>query len=73
MNVLSTFGLISSSFGQWWGAEGGEHIESEDKDTFKHVRLEFNGDHLIGATSVLDRACRRAAMADPSKTKLSPQ
>ena len=22
MNVLATFGLVSSSFGQWWGAEG---------------------------------------------------
>ena len=58
---------------------GARHIarfpesEDKDKDTFKHLRLEFNGNHLIGATSVLDRARRRAAMADPSKTKLSPQ
>jgi hypothetical protein len=26
MNVLATFGLVSSSFGQWWRAEGGEHV-----------------------------------------------
>ena len=52
MNVLDTFGVISSYFGQWRGAEGGEHIESEDKDRFKYLRLEFNGDHLISATSV---------------------
>jgi len=65
MNVLNTFGVISSSFGQWWGAEGGEHIESEDKDRFKYLRLEFNGNHLIGATSVVHRARGRAARADP--------
>ena len=55
MNVLDTLGLISSSFGQWWGAtpaEGGEFAELKDEAAFKYLRLEFKGDHLIGATSL---------------------
>ena len=53
MNVLDTLGLITSSFGQWWGAEeGGEHAELIDADNFRYLRLEFNGDVLIGATSL---------------------
>ena len=55
MNVLDTLGLISSSFGQWWGAtpaDGGEFAELKDEAAFKYLRLEFKGDHLIGATSL---------------------
>jgi NAD(P)H-nitrite reductase large subunit len=52
MNVLNTLGLIASSFGQWWGAEGGEHVEMMDKENFRYLRLEFKGDVLIGATSL---------------------
>jgi NAD(P)H-nitrite reductase large subunit len=52
MNVLATFGLASSSFGQWWGAEGGEHAEAIDDKRFKYLRLELKDDHVIGATSV---------------------
>jgi NAD(P)H-nitrite reductase large subunit len=52
MNVLDTLGLIASSFGQWWGAEGGEHVELMDESNFKYLRLEFEGDVLIGATSL---------------------
>jgi NAD(P)H-nitrite reductase large subunit len=51
INVLDTLGLISSSFGQWWGVEGGDHVELRDAKNFKYMRLEFNGDILIGATS----------------------
>jgi hypothetical protein len=32
MNVLATFGLVSSSFGQWWRAEGGEHVACQQAD-----------------------------------------
>jgi NADPH-dependent 2,4-dienoyl-CoA reductase/sulfur reductase-like enzyme len=41
MNVLATFGLVSSSFGQWWGADGGDHVEVVDEAGFKYLRLEF--------------------------------
>jgi NAD(P)H-nitrite reductase large subunit len=52
MNVLDTFGLVSSSYGQWEGVPGGEHIELIDNENFKYLRLEFNGNYLIGATCV---------------------
>ena len=51
INVLDTLGLISSSFGQWWGVEGGDHVELRDAKNFKYMRLEFQGDVLVGATS----------------------
>jgi NAD(P)H-nitrite reductase len=52
MNVLNTVGLIASSFGQWGGAEGGEHVELKDEAAFKYLRLEFKDDRLVGATSL---------------------
>lgn len=55
MNVLDTLGLIASSFGQWWGADaqdGGRHVEHADDAAFRYLRLEFQGDQLIGATSL---------------------
>ena len=52
INVLDTFGLISSSFGQWQGVEGGDHTELSDEGAFKYLRLEFDGDMLVGATSL---------------------
>lgn len=51
MNVLDTAGLISASFGQWNGV-GGDHAEVVDNDTFRYLRLEFDGDHLVGALSL---------------------
>lgn len=52
MNVLETFGLISTSYGQWWGAEGGDHVEVVDEEAFAYLRLEFLGNRVIGATVV---------------------
>ncbi|MDB5854321.1 MAG: pyridine nucleotide-disulfide oxidoreductase family protein [Herminiimonas sp.] len=52
INVLDTLGLVSSSFGQWEGAPGGEHAELADPAAFRYVRLEFNGDLLIGANTI---------------------
>ncbi|MDK9698126.1 MAG: FAD-dependent oxidoreductase [Siculibacillus sp.] len=52
MNVLETFGLVSTSYGQWWGAEGGDHVELVDEAAFHYIRLEFLGDRVIGATVV---------------------
>ena len=52
MNVLDTLGLIAASFGQWWGAEGGQSVELKDDVNFRYLRLEFKDDVLIGATSL---------------------
>jgi NAD(P)H-nitrite reductase large subunit len=52
INVLDTLGLISSSFGRWWGAEGGQSVELKDNANFKYMHLEFKDDVLVGATSV---------------------
>lgn len=52
INVLDTLGLISSSFGLWSGAKGGDHVELVDLQQFKYIRLEFLDDVLIGATCV---------------------
>ena len=52
MNVLDTVGLISASFGKWDGIEGGDHAEVIDTENFKYMRLEFDGDKIIGALSL---------------------
>jgi NAD(P)H-nitrite reductase large subunit len=52
INVLDTLGLISSSFGLWSGAKGGDHVEIIDSERYKYFRLEFLGDVLVGATTV---------------------
>lgn len=52
MNVLDTLGLISSSFGQWQGVSGGQSVAKVDDDAYRYMRLEFDGDKLIGAQCV---------------------
>ena len=55
INVLDTLGLISTSFGQWWGAgkgEGGSGVELADEAGFQYLSLQFREDVLIGATSI---------------------
>jgi len=52
MNVLNTLGLISSSFGLWMGAEGGEGARAADADHFRYLRLEFDDDRLVGALAL---------------------
>ena len=52
MNVLATVGLISSSFGSWDGVAGGETGAAVDEDAFKYLRLEFDGDRLVGALGI---------------------
>ena len=52
VNVLDTLGLISSSFGQWAGVEGGQYVEHTNPDQYQYIRLEFDRDRLIGATSL---------------------
>lgn len=52
INVLATLGLISTSFGQWWGEKDGQGVELADEERFRYLSLQFKGDVLIGATSV---------------------
>jgi len=52
MNVLDTMGLISSSFGLWQGAEGGETAKLVDEENFKYLKLNFLGSKLVGAQCV---------------------
>jgi hypothetical protein len=52
MNVLDTHGLISTSFGQWMGVEGGDCAELLDERDFRYVNLQFQGDVLVGATTL---------------------
>ncbi len=52
INVLDTLGLISSSFGDWQGQPGGEHVELTDASQGRHLSLQFKDDVLIGCNSV---------------------
>ena len=52
INVLDTLGLVSVSFGQWQGVPGGQKVEITDADAYRHVRLEFERDVLIGANAI---------------------
>ena len=52
INVLDTLGLISCSFGQWQGEQGGESVEMVDAGKHQYLSLQFGGDHLVGATTV---------------------
>lgn len=52
INVLDTLGLVSTSFGQWQGAPGGDHVELTDAGKFKHLRLEFKDDVMVGSNSL---------------------
>ena len=52
MNVLDTLGLISSSFGAWQGVAGGAQARMVDEEGCRYLRLEFDGDRLIGAQCV---------------------
>ena len=52
INVLDTLGLISTSFGNWQGVEGGEHAELTDQAAGKHLSLQFKDDIMVGCNSV---------------------
>lgn len=52
MNVLSTLGLITASYGLWQGVTGGDRVVALDEDAFKYLRLEFDGDVLVGSLSL---------------------
>jgi NAD(P)H-nitrite reductase large subunit len=52
INVLDTLGLISTSFGNWEGVPGGDHVELTDKAAGRHLSLQFKDDVLVGCNSV---------------------
>ena len=52
MNVLDTLGLVSASFGQWDGNDGGDSAELLDRTHYRYLNLQFQEDVLIGAQSV---------------------
>jgi NAD(P)H-nitrite reductase large subunit len=52
INVLDTLGLISTSFGDWQGQPGGEHVELTDLEQGRHLSLQFKEDVLVGCNSV---------------------
>ena len=52
MNVLSTLGLVSTSYGQWMGVEGGDETSKVDRERFKYIKLAFEGDVLVGALAL---------------------
>jgi len=52
INVLDTLGLISTSFGDWQGREGGDHVALTDLPAGKHLSLQFKDDVLVGCNSV---------------------
>ncbi len=52
INVLDTLGLISSSFGNWQGVPGGQHVELTDEAAFRHLSLQFKDDVMVGCNSV---------------------
>jgi NAD(P)H-nitrite reductase large subunit len=52
INVLDTLGLISTSFGDWHGVPGGQHVELTDRAAGRHLSLQFDGDVLVGCNSI---------------------
>ncbi len=52
INVLDTLGLISASFGDWQGVPGGQQVELTDRDGFRHLSLQFDGEKLVGCNSI---------------------
>ena len=52
MNVLDTIGLISTSYGQWEGVEGGDSATLVDEDNYRYLQLQFDGNRLVGANTL---------------------
>jgi NAD(P)H-nitrite reductase large subunit len=52
INVLDTLGLVSTSFGDWQGVPGGQHVELTDAQAGRHLSLQFKDDVLVGCNSL---------------------
>ncbi|MFZ2653109.1 MAG: FAD-dependent oxidoreductase [Burkholderiaceae bacterium] len=52
INVLDTLGLVSTSFGEFQGVAGGQHVELTDRAAGRHLSLQFKDDVLVGCNSL---------------------
>ncbi|MCP4472158.1 MAG: NAD(P)/FAD-dependent oxidoreductase [Gammaproteobacteria bacterium] len=52
MNVLDMLGLVSCSFGLVEGVDGGDSAQQYHPEHNKFINLQFNDNHLVGASSV---------------------
>ncbi len=52
MNVLDLLGLVSCSFGLWQGVKDGDNAEVYHPDQHRYMKLQFDHDRLVGASSV---------------------
>ena len=52
MNVLDTAGLISTSFGNWRGVDGGDFAEAVNEGKFRYIRLAFENDRIVGSLTL---------------------
>ena len=52
MNVLSTLGLVSMSYGRWQGVDGRDQVARSNEHRFSYIRLAFKDDVLIGALTL---------------------
>lgn len=52
MNVLDMLGLVSCSFGLWDGVEDGDSAELHKPEQNQYIKLQFQEDRLVGASSV---------------------
>ncbi len=52
MNTLNTLGLISTSYGLWDGAEGGDESRAVDTTRSRYLRLNFREDVLVGCLAL---------------------
>ena len=52
MNVLNTLGLVSASYGLWMGVDGGDQSVAVDEAGSRYLRLEFDGNLLVGSLSL---------------------
>lgn len=50
MNVLDTVGLVSCSFGQWMGVDGGSSATLDSPEQYRYINLQFEDDILVGAS-----------------------
>jgi NAD(P)H-nitrite reductase large subunit len=51
-DAIDALGLACASIGRWRGAAGGQWVELADDRNFRFLRLEFDGDILIGSNHV---------------------
>jgi len=52
MNVLDTLGLIAISYGRWMGVEGGDTASRLNQAENRYIKLQFDGDRLVGAITL---------------------